>query len=215
MQRDPESAREECGLAEALHERRSGELHLLEDLAIGEERDRRPRLRRLADDLEVGLRDATRELLAVDLPVAAHLGDEPLAERVHDRETDAVETAGDLVAVPAELPAGVELRQDDGQGGLPLVLHHVDRDAPAGVGDGDRVVRVDRHVDALVVTRHGLVDGVVDELVDEVVEPSRAGRADVHPGSQADGLEALEDRDVLSGVGGVRHKPPDKKMPAK
>ena len=69
----------------------------------------------VADDLHVALRDAARELLAVDLAVAPHLGDEPLGERVHDRDADAVEAAGDLVAVAAELAAGVELRQHDRQ----------------------------------------------------------------------------------------------------
>ena len=42
-----------------------------------------------------------------------------------------------------------------------------------------------------------LVDGVVDDLVDEVVQAAHAGRADVHAGPLADGLEALEDGDVL------------------
>ena len=130
---DPQAAREERRLAQALDERRGGELDLLEDLAVGEERDRRAGLLRLADDLEVGLGHAARELLAVDLPVAADLGDEPLGERVDDRDADAVEAARDLVAVAAELPAGVELREDDGQRGQALLLHHVDRDAAAGV----------------------------------------------------------------------------------
>ena len=47
---------------------------------------------------------------------------------------------------------------------------------------------------------HGLVDGVVHDLVDEVVETSDAGGADVHPGPLADGLEALQDLDVLCAV---------------
>ena len=76
------------------------------------------------------VRVAALELLAVDLAVAADLGDEPLGERVHDRDADAVEAAGDLVAVAAELAAGVELREDDGQRGLALALDdRVDRDA--------------------------------------------------------------------------------------
>ena len=56
-----------------------------------------------------------RELLAVHLAVAPDLGDKPFGERVHDRDADAVQAAGDLVAVAAELPAGMELRQDDRQ----------------------------------------------------------------------------------------------------
>ena len=96
-------------------ERLRRELELLEDLGVGQEVDRRARvaLLGLADDLHVGGGLAAGELLAVDLAVAADLGDEPLRERVHDRDADAVQAARDLVAVAAELAAGVELRQDD------------------------------------------------------------------------------------------------------
>ena len=49
--------------------------------------------------------------------------------------------------------------------------------------------------------RQGLVDGVVDHLVDQVMQAPRAGRADVHARAQPDRLEALQDGDVLCGVG--------------
>ena len=74
------------------------------------------------------------------------------------------------------------------------------------VDDGDRVVRVEAHLDVVVVPAERLVDGVVDDLVDEVVEAARAGRADVHARPQADRLEALEDGDVLCGVGWFGHQ---------
>ena len=70
-----------------------------------------------ADRLHVPGGLAAGELLAVHLAVAPDLGDEPLGERVHDRHADAVQPAGDLVALAAELPAGMELRQDDGECG--------------------------------------------------------------------------------------------------
>ena len=113
---------------------------------------------------------AARELLAVDLAVALDLGDEPLGERVDDGDADAVQAAGDLVAVAAELAAGVQLRQDDLERRDARALDLVDRDAAAAVAHGDRVVRVDRDLDRVVVARERLVDGVVDDLVDEVVE---------------------------------------------
>jgi hypothetical protein len=109
----------------------------------------------------------------------------------------------------------VQLGEDDRQGGEALVLHHVVRDARGGVAHGDRVVGVDRHVDEVVASREGLVDGVVDDLVDEVVETPRARGADVHPRSQANGLEALENGDVLSGVGGFGHDPPGRENACK
>ena len=112
-----------------------------------------------------------------------------------------MQAAGDLVAAAlAELAAGVQDGEHDLEGGLVLLLHLRDRDAAAVVDDRDRVVRVDRHRDRVAVAGERLVHRVVHDLVDEVVQPADAGRADVHARTLADGLEALEDRDVLGVV---------------
>ena len=66
-------------------------------------------------------------------PSRSTVGDEPLRERVDHRDADAVQAAGDLVALAAELSAGVELRQDDGETGQARAFHDVDRDAAAAV----------------------------------------------------------------------------------
>ena len=66
-----------------------------------------------------------------------------------------------------------------------------------------RVVGVDGDLDVVGLAGERLVDRVVHDLVDEVVEPALARRADVHAGPLADGLEALEDRDVLGAVAAV------------
>ncbi len=139
------------------------------------------------------------------LPSRQTVGDEPLREGVDDRDADAVEAARDLVALAAELAAGVEHREHDREGREALVLDHVDGDAAARVADRDRVVGVERDLDGVVVPAEGLVDGVVDDLVHEVVETPRPGGADVHPGAEPDRLEALEDGDVLCGVRGLGH----------
>ena len=170
---DAEAARQERGLTQALPERVAGEVELLEDLGVGEERDRRARVALVggAGDLELRHRVPARELLPVHLPVAAHLCHEPLGQGVDDRDADPVEAARDLVAVAAELATGVELREDDGQRREVLILDHVGRDAPSVVDDSDRVVGVEPHLDEVVMTCERLVDRVVDDLVDQVVEP--------------------------------------------
>ena len=186
---DAQPAREERGLAQALEKRRGVELGLLEHLRVGQERDGRAGLvlPGHADCRHVGCGLASRELLAVDLPVAPHLRHEPLGERVHDRHADAVQTSGDLVAVAAELAAGVQLRQNDRECRQSLLGNHVDGDARAGVANGHRVVRMDRHVDQVVAARERLVDRVVDHLVDEVMQAAGARRPDVHPGRRRTG----------------------------
>ena len=62
-------------------------------------------------------------------------------------------------------------------------------------------------VDAIAEAGHRLVDGVIDDLVDEVMQAALVGGPDVHTGAAADGLKALEDLDIGSGVscGGFRH----------
>ena len=114
-----------------------------------------------------------------------------------------MQAAGDLVALAAELAAGVEHREHDlGRRLVGVLGMRVDRDAAPVVDDAAAAIGKQRHIDAGRVARERLVDRVVDDLVDEVVEARRAGRADVHPGPFAHRLEALENGDVL---GRVRH----------
>ena len=119
-----------------------------EDRGVGPERDggaggaaargRRP------DDLELALRlAALGVLLVVALAVAVDLEHEPLGQRVDDGDADAVEAAGDLVAVAAELAAGVEHGEHDLGRALALVRAgrvRVDRDAAAVVVDAAAAV---------------------------------------------------------------------------
>ena len=169
---------------------------------VRQEGDRRAGLARVGSPLlELALRDAARVGLAPDVAVAADLDVQLLRQRVDDGEADAVQAAGDLVAAAvAELAAGVQDGQHDLGGRLLLLLHDRDGDAAAVVDDGDGVVRVDRDRDGVVAAGERLVDGVVDDLVDQVVQAAHTGRADVHAGTLADRLEALEDGDVLGVV---------------
>ena len=151
-----------------------------------------------------------------DVAALAHLDVEPLGEGVDHGRADAVQATGHLVAAAAELAAGVQLGQDELDGGDVLAVALAGGDAAAVVGDAHRAVGQDRHVDVGRVAGQGLVDGVVDDLPDQVVQAALAGRPDVHAGPLADGVESLEDLD-LGGVvlvlglrgdgcgGGARH----------
>jgi hypothetical protein len=128
-----------------------------------------------------------------------------LRERVDDGDPDTVQAARHLVAAAvAELAAGVEHGQHHLERRAPLLLHRGDGDAAAVVDDGDRVVGVDRHLDAVAEPGERLVDGVVDDLVHQVVQTAHTGGADVHPRALPHGFEALEDGDVLGVIAGAR-----------
>ena len=112
-------------------------------VGIGPERDggagRATALGRVADDFHLALRRAALGvLLEPVLAVAVDLDRQPLGQRVHDRHADAVQTTGHLVALAAELAAGVQHGQHDLGGALALVLAglvRVDRDAATVVVD--------------------------------------------------------------------------------
>ena len=201
---DVQSSSQERGLAHPLLERREVELERLEDVGIGQVRDGlRTRRGGRRTPLQIPLGLAALVLLRPREAVAADVDEQVLGEGVDDRHADAVQAAGDLVAAAvAELPAGVEHGQHDLDGGSLLLLHHRDRDPAAVVDDGYGVVRMDRDREFVAVAGERLVDRVVDDLVDEVVQPSRAGRPDVHAGALAHRFEALEDGDVLCVVTG-------------
>ena len=74
------------------------------------------------------------------MPSLVDLDDQPLAERVDHADTDAVQTAGHLVAVAAELAAGVQHGEHDLGGALALVRAgriRIDRNAATVVVDTD------------------------------------------------------------------------------
>jgi hypothetical protein len=114
-----------------------------------------------------------------------------------------VEATRHLVATAAELATGVKDGVHDFEGVLSRRVL-ADRDAAAIVLDDDHPIGLDRHADRRRVACHRLVDRIIDDLPDEVVEPTLVGRADVHAGAAADGLQALEDLDACRGVVGTR-----------
>jgi hypothetical protein len=199
-QLDPQALRQEGHLAEALAERLEREVRLLEDASVGQERDRRAGLGRLLGLLELGHRLAPLVALAPDVAIALDLEQQLLGERVHDRDADTVQAAGNLVAAAAELAAGVQLRHHDLRSRQPELRHNGHGDAAAVVRDRYTAVGSEVDPDVIAAALQGFVDAVVHHLVDQVVKTARARGADVHAGPAAYGLEALENGDVFGVV---------------
>ena len=97
-------------------------------------------------------------------------------------------------AAVAELAAGVQDSQHHFGRGATLLLHDVDRNAAAVVGDRAAVVGMEVDLDRPRCARLGLVDRVVDDLVNQVMETPGSGRADVHTRALADRLRGPRGR---------------------
>jgi hypothetical protein len=136
--------------------------------------------------------------LGVELASVLDLDLEARGQGVDHRHAYAVQPAGDLVSLAAELASGVQHGEHDLDARLPVLGHVVHRDAAAVVDDGYRTVHMDRDVDLRAEAGQGFVDRVVHHLVDEVVESLGPGGPDVHAGAFPDRFQALEDLDVLA-----------------
>ena len=137
----------------------------------------------------------------VVLAVAVDLEDQLGRQGVDDRDAHAVQAARDLVALAAELPAGVQHREHDLGGGLARVLGVlVDRDAAAVVGDP--AAAVGQEVTSMRVQKPAIASSTALSTTSQMrwCRPRGTGRTDVHPGSDPDGFEALENRDVAGAV---------------
>ena len=111
-----------------------------------------------------------------------------------------MEAAGHLVPAAAELAAGVEDGKDYLQGGLARLGLDIHRNAPAVVGNGDGIARVDSHSDIGAVAGQSLVNRVIHNLIHQVVQAGLRGGADIHTRALAHRLQALQDLDLRSTV---------------
>src|SRR5207237_697873 len=149
--RDLQAAGQEGRLAQALLKGVELEVERLEDVGIGEERDRVAgvlALVQLPALLELAGGHAPRVLLGEYVRVAVDLDVEAFGQRVDYRDADAVQAAGDLVtATVAELATGVQDGEDDFDRRFFLLLHDRDGDAASVVDHRHGVVGVDRHRD--------------------------------------------------------------------
>ena len=159
------------------------------------EGDLRAGLARFAGGFELRRGDALLVGLLPDFAVAPDFQIEPVGERVHDGNADAVQAAGNFVGVAIEFSAGVQHGHHDFGGGLFFRGVHVHGNAAAVVDHGDAVVVVHGDVDFVAIAGHGFVDGIVHHFPDEMVQAHFAGRADVHRRALAHGFEAAENFD--------------------
>ncbi len=127
---------QERQLPQPLRERVEAELDGLKNLRVRTECDPRAALPGRACDFEVGSGLAAFVLLLVHLAVAPDFQVELLGQRVDDRDTDAVQTTGDFIAVVVELAPGMQHRQHD-FGRRPSAGVLIGGDAAPVVDDGD------------------------------------------------------------------------------
>ena len=146
----------------------------------------------LAHDLQVVEDLAPLVFLLVDLAVLVDVHQQVAGQGIHHRGAHAVQAAGHLVALAAELAAGVQHRQAHLHRRAVHLGMDAHREAAAIVLHRHRAVQVQRDLDVVAVARQRFVDGVVHDLIHQVVQAPLVRGADVHARAAAHGLQPLK-----------------------
>ncbi len=134
---------------------------------------------------------------AHELAVMGNLCDQPFAEGIDDRSTDAMQTARGLVAAFAgELAAGMEHGENDLQG-IHAALVHADRHTAAFVFDRAGTIRIQRDGDFLSVAIEGFINGIIYDFPDQMMQAMRIRRADIHARTLADRIQTVQDLNII------------------
>jgi hypothetical protein len=195
LQRDPQ-IRTQHGLgSQHLLELRNGELVGVEIFGVRPESDGGAGLglRHLADDFELGSGLAAGKAQVVLLATAPHPAFQVLRERVHDRHAHAVQSAGVLIGLVVEFPAGMQTGQDQLHAAYLFLRMDVHGHAATVVLNLARTVLEQRDIDAIAVAVHGFIHAVIDYLMREMIRPRGVG---VHAGTPANRIQAAQHLDV-------------------
>ena len=163
-----------------------------ENLRVGMELDSRTRIGSIPRDGHIRQRLALTVLLHKDLSLTVDGSHQVVGQSVDAGNTHAVQTAGHLVTVLAELTARVQHRQDHLQGGTMLFGMHSRRDTTTVVRHLDGVAFQDANLDVRTITGQRLVDTVVHHLIDQMMQASLGDIADIHRRSLPNGLKSFQ-----------------------
>ena len=124
--------------------------------------------------------------------LAVHLSNHTGRQRVHHRDTHAVQTTGNGVAAATKLTASVQHGHDDLNSGLVLGGVLIHGNTAAIILYANSTISLDGHVNFGGVAGERFVDRVIYDLVDQVVQTALSGRANVHAGALANRFQTFQ-----------------------
>ena len=143
--------------------------------------------------------------LPVDFSVALYLGHGSHAQGIDHRNTDTMETAGNLVGGMVELATGMEGGHDQFQGRHIFRRMHIHRNTATVILNRDRIILVDNNAYLRAVACKGLIYGVVDHLVDQMMQTLDTGIADIHGWSFTNSFKPIKNLDLFRTIRSVAY----------
>lgn len=140
------------------------------------------------------------EGLAENLSPLLDFDAQMIRQRVYDRYADAVKTAGNLVGIAVELPAGIECCQSEFDAGNSGFFVDIRRDPAAVVDDAHGIILLNGYRNIFTEAGKRFVYRVVYDFVDQVMESFVAVVPDIHPRTKPDMLDSFENLYIIGSI---------------
>jgi hypothetical protein len=137
--------------------------------------------------------------------VAVNVRFKPFAQSIDYTDTDAVQTAGNLIRIVVEFPARMKRRKNDFEGALARLFVNVNRYAAAVVFHRTASVNVNTDDYRIASAGHRLVYGVVKHFINQMMQSALLAVADIHLRPLANSFKARENLYIAGVVTMVFH----------
>ena len=154
--------------------------------------DGRTRIRSITHHGDIRQRLAFAVLLHEDFSLTVDGSHQIVGQGIDAGNAHAVQTAGHLVTILAELTAGVQHRQDHLQGGTMLLGVHSRRNTTAVVRHLDGVAFQNTDLNVRTITGQRLVDTVIHHLINQMMQTPLGDITDIHRRSLTNGLKPFQ-----------------------
>ena len=129
----------------------------------------------------------------VSLAVTLNLDFNAFGKGIDHRHTHAVQPPGKVVIFLGKFCTGMQFEEDDLHAAGPFDLRvFVDGHAAPVIGNFQRAVLVQHHINAFGIACNGFIHAVVDDLLGQVVGPACVG---IHAGTAFDRFQTFENLD--------------------
>ena len=197
-----QSPGEERHLPETLFQNIVIENGLFKNLLVGKEGDHGTRSVRLAVAHHFQLVNSLTSLipLPVHLTLMVNGNLQPLGQGVYHGSAHSVETAGYLISPAAEFSSGVEYRKYHFHGGNPRLVIDSNRNSPAIIDYGYRIIGVDGHINMVAKSSQRFVHRIVHDFIHQMMKTAGRSAADIHSRPFSHRFQSLQDLDLICSV---------------
>ena len=135
--------------------------------------------------------------LLMNFPIPMHLHHKPFGQRIYNRRTNAVQTAGNLISAAAEFTACMQNRKYHLQRAHAFLVIDINGNAAPVIHNGNGIIGVDFYGNLVTEPCKRFIHGVIYNFINQMMQTLCAGGADIHTGALSHRLQPFQNLNLI------------------